>query len=86
MCFLNLWEEVNENVIGNPIIVEFYRIEYSDSANGPFTVLGTSTTTTFIDSNPTYTMRFYRIKAVINDSRSIQPVLQKSVKTNRKNK
>ncbi len=80
------WELVNENVNGNPIIVEFYRIEYSDSANGPFNVLGTSTQTSFIDSNPTSTIRFYRIKAVINESRSFQPVLQKKVKRNTKRK
>lgn len=80
------WESVNENVNGNPIIVEFYRIEYSESANGPFIVLGTSTTTTFIDSNPTNTTRFYRIKAIINENRSLQPVLQKSVKQDTKKK
>jgi hypothetical protein len=80
------WEAVNENVNGNPIIVEFYRIEYSDSANGPFSVLGTSTQTSYIDSNPTSAMRFYRIKAVINESRSSQSVLQKRVKRNTKKK
>ncbi len=80
------WEAVNENVNGNPIIVEFYRIEFSESVNGPFNVLGSSTTTTFIDSNPTNTTRFYRIKAVINESRSIQPVLQKNVKRNTRRK
>ena len=80
------WESVNENVNGNPIIVEFYRIEYSESANGPFNVLGTSTQTSFIDSNPTSTMRFYRVKAVINESRSLQPALQKRLKQNTKKK
>lgn len=80
------WESVNENVNGNPIIVEFYRIEYSESANSPFNVLGTSTQTSYIDSNPTSTMRFYRIKAVINESRSLQPLLQKRVKRNTKKK
>ena len=80
------WESVDENINGNPIIVEFYRIEYSDSVNGQFNVLGTSTTTTFIDSNPTNRTRFYRIKAVINENRALQPISQKNVKSSRRNK
>ena len=78
------WDSVNENINGTPIIIDFYSIEYSESPNGPFNILGTSTEIFYIDLNPTGSQRFYRIKAVINENRSFQPVLHKKVIRNSK--
>lgn len=58
------WEAVTEDIYGNPIAVSSYNIEASDNPYSGFTGIGTTSTTTFIDTaNLPY--RFYLVIAVI---------------------
>ncbi len=66
------WNPVIQNAEGTPIIVNVYRVEYSDNPEQGFNPLGTISSCYYLDTTVVgNSVRFYRVIAVTGESREI---------------
>ena len=63
------WNEVTETILGTPLTVQYYKIEASSSASGPFGWIGISGNTTFLHNGVAqYSSKyFYRVIVISAD-------------------
>ena len=69
------WDEVNISVGGQPLEVDYYIIYYSDNPDDGYTILGTTSGTTFTD-NENIVKRFYYITAFIGSERELSILIK----------